>query len=60
MPKALCVVGTVVAAVLLLIFGADLAIAIPFGRVSVLTDISFVICAGVLGFLSWLTLQEQT
>ena len=39
MPKALCLVGTVVAALLLLVFGLDLALKFPFHRVSPTMDI---------------------
>ncbi len=59
MPKALCLVGTVVAVLLLLVFGLDLAIKFPFHRVSLTMDIGI---AGVFrdpGLLSWTTLREQ-
>ena len=45
MPKALCLVGTVVAALLLLVFGFDLALKFPFGRVSLTMDIGIVLCS---------------
>jgi len=59
MPKALCIVGAVVAVLLLLTFAMDLAIEFPFGRASTLMDVSFIICAGILGYLSWATMREQ-
>ncbi len=59
MPKALCLVGTVVAALLLLVFGFDLALQFPFGRASLTMDIGMVICSLALGYLSWTTLKEQ-
>ena len=65
MPKALCYIGLAVALVLLLVFGLDLATsfvlddAFPFGGMSLLMDIGFVLGAGVLGYLSWVTLREQ-
>lgn len=59
MPKALCIVGIVVAALVLLLFGLDLAISVPFGRQSLMMDVGFVICALILGALSYLTLREQ-
>lgn len=59
MPKALCLVGTVVAALLLLVFGLDLAIQFPFGRRSMAMDIGCLVSAVILGYLSWLTLKEQ-
>jgi hypothetical protein len=59
MPKALCLVGAIIAILLLLIFGLDFAAGFPFGRVSVPMDIVFLLCALVLGYLSWTTLMEQ-
>ena len=59
MPKALCMVGTVVAGLLLLVFGLDLALTIPFGRVSLTMDIGVVLCSLGLGYISWTTLKEQ-
>ena len=65
MPKALCYIGLAVAVVLLLVFGLDLATgfildkAFPFGGISMLMDIGFVLGAGALGYLSWITLREQ-
>ena len=59
MPKALCIVGTVIAALMFLIFGLDLALGFPFSRVSVVMDVGFVVCSAALGFASWTTLREQ-
>jgi hypothetical protein len=59
MPKALCLVGTVVAALLLLVFGFDLALGFPFHRASPTMDIGVLTCSLVLGYLSWTTLKEQ-
>jgi hypothetical protein len=50
---ALVCVGFVVAALLVILFGLDLAIARPFFRASLLMDISFTICGLLLGYLSW-------
>ena len=60
MPKALCIVGMVVAVLLVVIFGLDLAIEFPFGRASLVIDIAFLACAAGLGWLGWATLKEQT
>ena len=49
MPKALCFFGIAVAALLLLLFGLDLAAEIPFGRESVAMDVGFIVCAAALG-----------
>jgi len=59
MPKVLCIVGTIVSVLLLLLFGLDLAIKFPFNRENVLMDIGLVLCSAILGFLSWTTLREQ-
>jgi len=59
MPKALCYVGLAVALILLVVFGLDLAIGVPFGGVSMLMDIGFVFGSGALGYISWTTLREQ-
>ena len=59
MQKALCLVGTVVAVLLLLVFGLDLAVAFPFHRDSMPMDVGMVVCAAVLGFVSWTALREQ-
>ena len=59
MPKALCLLGLVVAALMLLVFGLDLAIKVPFQRISLIMDIASVICALLVGFGSWTTFREQ-
>jgi hypothetical protein len=59
MPKALTILGMIVAILLLIVFALDLAIGIPFSKASRTMDIAFVICALLLGYLSWATLREQ-
>lgn len=65
MPKALCISGMVISFLLLLIFGLDLVTSMmseggfPFGGSSPMMDVGFIVCAGVLGYLSWTTLREQ-
>ncbi len=58
MSKALSVFGVVVAVILVLVFGLDLAVGIPFSGAHTLMDIAFLICALLLGYLSWNTLQD--
>jgi hypothetical protein len=60
MPKVLAISGMVVAVLLLLIFGADLGIGVPFSGASLWMDVSFLICAVLLGYMSWSTFREQT
>ena len=57
MPKAFCIAGAVVAILLLLVFGTDLATTFPFDRQSWLMDICMVLCAGMLGYISWATFR---
>lgn len=58
MARALTVSGLVVAALVFLLFGLDLALAIPFGRRNVMVDVGFVVCAGLLAYMSWSTWRE--
>jgi hypothetical protein len=62
MPKALCISGMVVAVLVAILFLWDLAAPeslAPFRKTSILMDVSFLICAILLGVLSWLTWREQ-
>jgi hypothetical protein len=59
MPKALCIAGTVVAALVALLFGIDLAARFPFARVSWWMDVGAVLAAAILGFLGWTTWRQQ-
>lgn len=59
MPKILSIFGMAASAILLVIFGLDLAMGIPFDGRSGAMDIGFLICAGALGYLSWDTFREQ-
>lgn len=58
MPKAFCIVGLVVAVLLIILFGLDLGAQIPFGRTNMSMDIGVLICAGMLGYMSWRTYRE--
>jgi hypothetical protein len=59
MPKALCILGTAISILLLVVFGLDLATTWPFGRLAVSMDIGVIIAAAILGYLSYATLREQ-
>ncbi len=59
MPKALCILGMVIAALLVLLFGADLVFRVPFRGLSTVTDIVFIVFSAILGYLSWATYAEQ-
>ncbi len=58
MPKALCLTGMVIAIVVLLLFLLDLILKVPFQH-SLVMDLVFVLCAAMLGFISWTTFREQ-
>jgi threonine/homoserine/homoserine lactone efflux protein len=60
MPKALCIVGAVIAGLLLLIFGLDLGTGFPFHRANLFMDIGTILCALTLAYLSWSTIRLQT
>lgn len=59
MPKALCIFGIAISALVLIVFGMDLVLKMPFNGVSKIMDIGFMLCSGTLGYLSWSTLREQ-
>jgi hypothetical protein len=59
MPKALCILGSIVAVLLFLVFGLDLMVAFPFYRRSMTMDAGCLVCSICLGYMSWTTLREQ-
>ncbi len=58
MPKALCYAGLIVGALILLLFGLDLSIAVPFKRASVMMGTTFALAGAALAAVSWLSLRE--
>lgn len=58
MAKALTFGGMAVAGLSLLLFTLDLIIGIPFGGENMIIDIGFILCAGILGYLSWNVFRE--
>ena len=58
MPKTLSIFGMAISAVLLILFGLDLAIGFPFDGQSGIMDIGFIICAATLGYLSWSAFRD--
>lgn len=58
MPKALAISGMAIAGLLVLMFGLDLAIKIPFGRASVMMDVMLLLCGAALAYMSWTTYRE--
>ena len=59
MPKALTWIGLVIAALLLLFFGMDLATQWPFKTASALFDVTVIVCCLLLAYMSWNTLRDQ-
>jgi hypothetical protein len=59
MAKAMSISGMVVAGLIALIFTADLAVGIPFGRVATVTDIGFLVSGLILGYLSWNAFRDS-
>ena len=58
MAKALTIASIVIAVLILILFALDLVIKVPFSRASMPMDISFIICAVGLGYISWLTYRD--
>ena len=58
MSKALTFASLIVGILLLVLFGLDLAVGIPFRKASTTMDIGILVSAALLSALSWLTLRE--
>jgi hypothetical protein len=58
MAKAMTIAGMAIAGLIGLVFTLDLALGIPFGRASKLTDVVFMISAGIVGFLAWSAFRD--
>ena len=60
MAKALTILGMVVALLIFSLFGLDVAIGVPFAKANMMMDVGAIICAAILGYLSWAAFKEQT
>lgn len=64
MGKAMSIAGMVIGGVLALVFALDLVLGLPFGgkgslfESGSLMDIGYVICGGILTYLSWNALRD--
>jgi hypothetical protein len=58
MAKAMSVAGLIVGGLIALVFIADLALGIPFGRKQIVMDAGFIVCGGLLAYLGWSALRE--
>ena len=56
MAKGLTITALAIAVLMLVLFGLDLAVGMPFGKQSIFLDIVFVLCGlgiAILGFTTW-------
>jgi hypothetical protein len=62
MPKALSIMGMLVAILLILVSALDLALGLPFGgaKASAAMDIGMIVGGGMLAYLGWSAYREQT
>lgn len=58
MPKALCIVGMVIAVLIMALFLMDMVIGFPFSGSSFIMDVCFVTAAAALGYMSWSAYRE--
>jgi hypothetical protein len=58
MGKAMSIAGMVVAGLIAFIFAFDLALKFPFNRENPPMDIGMIVCAAILGYLSWHALRD--
>ncbi|MFN7813990.1 MAG: hypothetical protein ACK5SI_15165 [Planctomycetia bacterium] len=59
MSKVIAMLGMIMAGLLAVVFTADLAAAVPFGRASVVADVGFVVSSLLLGYASWLLMDRR-
>ena len=66
MPKALCLTSLAVAMLIVVLFLSDLVLGLagmqemaPLRGASLLMDVVFVIVAGVVAYMSWMTFRQQ-
>lgn len=65
MPKALCLIGLVLAILVFLIFLLDLILGMsgvdmaPFKGATIMMDVMFVLSSGALAWVAWTTFREQ-
>lgn len=59
MAKAMSVAGMVIGGLVALMFGLDLALGIPFGRVALASDIGLAVCGAIVAYLGWSAFREQ-
>lgn len=58
MSKSMPFVGMIMSGLVAILFLADLAAGFPFQRVSVVTDIGFIVSSAILAYMSWLIMEK--
>ena len=66
MPKALCLIGLVIACLVFLIFLLDIGLGMagmtnmaPFRAVSIVMDVIFMVASAAVAYAAWITFREQ-
>ncbi len=59
MTKLMPMIGMVVSGLVGILFIADLAVKVPFRRVSMMLDIGFLLAAVIVAYLSWSVLDTS-
>jgi hypothetical protein len=58
MGKAMSIAGMVVGGTLAVIFALDLMLKVPFGGRVPMMNIGFLVCGGILAYLSWSAFRD--
>jgi hypothetical protein len=58
MAKAMSIAGLIVGGLITLTFALDLLLTFPFDRAMPMMDIGFMVCGGVLAYLSWNAMRD--
>jgi hypothetical protein len=58
MAKAMSIAGLIAGGLVALVFALDLGLGIPFGRQQIVMDAGFIVCGGILAYLSWNAMRD--
>jgi hypothetical protein len=58
MAKAMSIAGMVIGGLVALMFGLDLALKIPFGRLAAGAEVGLFLCGAILAYLGWNAFRE--
>ena len=59
MARAMSIAGMVIAGLLAIAFGLDLALGIPFSGANMVADIGFLVSGLILAYLSWNAFRDS-